>query len=52
MKESTPMADKVIEFLKGRRHFDGWWENIEDYIQQEIKEGLEAELNTIADYRT
>jgi hypothetical protein len=32
--------DKMIELLSDRRGFDGWWEDIDEDIQNEIKEEM------------
>lgn len=37
-------ADNIIEFFKERKHFDGWWGNIEPEIQDEIRQELNSLL--------
>jgi len=39
-KKSRVIIKKIIEELKGRGGFDGWWGCVDDDIQNEIKEKL------------
>lgn len=37
-------AEKIIEKLSGRKGFDSWWDDIDEDIQSEILEEMEATI--------
>ncbi len=41
------LVDNIIAILSARKGFDGWWNNIDDDIQEEIIDEIVALINKV-----